>query len=35
MGFKDMQPGKSKRGYVIFFAIGVAVIVALIVWAVS
>ena len=35
MGFNAMQPGKLKLGDLIFFAIGVAVIVALIVWAVS
>ena len=35
VGFNAMQPGKLKRGDLIFFAIGVAVIVALIVWAVS
>ena len=35
MGFNTMQPGKVKRGDLLFLLIGVAVIVALIVWAVS
>ena len=35
MGFNAMQPGKLKRGDLLFFVIGVAVIVALIVWAAS
>jgi hypothetical protein len=35
VGFNAMQPGKLKRADLIFFAIGVAVIVALIVWAAS
>jgi hypothetical protein len=35
MGFNTMQPGKVKRGDLLFFLIGVLVIVALIVWAVS
>ena len=35
MGFNVMQPGRLKRGDLIFFLVGVLVIVALIVWAVS
>ena len=35
MGFNTMQPGKVKRGDLVFLMVGVAVIVALIVWAVS
>jgi len=35
MGFNTMQPGKVKRGDLLFLLVGVAVIVALIVWAVS
>jgi hypothetical protein len=35
VGFNAMQPGKLKSGDLIFFVIGVAVIIALIVWAVS
>jgi hypothetical protein len=35
MGFNTMQPGKVKRGDLLFFLIGVLVIVALIVWAVA
>jgi len=35
VGFNAMQPGKLKRGDLLFFVFGVAVIVALIVWAVS
>lgn len=35
MGFNAMQPGRLKRGDLIFFLIGVVVIVALIVWAAS
>ena len=35
MGFNTMQPGKVKRGDLVFLLFGVAVIVALIVWAVS
>ena len=34
MGFNAMQPGRLKRPDLWFFLIGVAVIVALIVWAV-
>ena len=35
MGFNTMQPGKVKRGDLVFLLVGVALIVALIVWAVS
>ena len=35
MGFNAMQPGKLKRGDLIFFVVGVVVIVALVVWAIS
>lgn len=35
MGFNAMQPGRIKRGDLLFFFVGVVVIVALIVWAVS
>ena len=35
MGFNTMQPGKVKRGDLVFLLVAVAVIVALIVWAVS
>ena len=35
MGFNAMQPGRLKGGDLIFFVVGVIVIVALIVWAVS
>jgi hypothetical protein len=35
LGFNAMQPGKLKRGDLIFFLVGVVVIVALILWAVS
>jgi hypothetical protein len=35
MGFNTMRPGKVKRGDLVFLLVGVAVIVALIVWAVS
>jgi len=35
MGFNTMQPGKIKRGDLVFLLVGIAVIVALIVWAVS
>lgn len=35
MGFNVMQPGRLKRGDLIFFLVGVVVIVALILWAVS
>ena len=35
MGFNAMQPGRLERGDLIFFVVGVVVIIALIVWAVS
>ena len=35
LGFNAMQPGRLKRGDLIFFLVGVVVIVALIVWAAS
>ena len=35
MGFNAMQPGRLKRCDLIFFLVGVVVIVALIVWAIS
>ena len=35
MGFNAMQPGRLKRGDLIFFVAGVVVIVALVVWAIS
>ena len=35
MGFNAMQPGRLKRGDLIFFVVGVLVIVALVVWAIS
>jgi len=35
LGFNAMQPGRLKRGDLIFFLVGVLVIIALIVWAVS
>ena len=35
MGFNAMQPGRLKRGDLIFFMVGGVVIVGLIVWAVS
>jgi hypothetical protein len=34
MGFNAMQPGRLKRADLLFFVIGVVVIVALVVWAV-
>jgi hypothetical protein len=34
VGFNAMQPGRLKRSDLLFFLIGVAVIVALIVWAI-
>jgi hypothetical protein len=34
MGFNALQPGKIKRGDLIMLVSGIAVIVALIVWAV-
>jgi hypothetical protein len=33
MGFNSMQPGKVKRADLVLFAVGVAVIVALFLWA--
>ena len=35
MGFNAMQPGRLKRGDLIFFVVGMVVIVALVVWAIS
>jgi len=35
VGFNAMQPGKLRRGDLVFFVIGVVVIVALVLWAVS
>lgn len=35
MGFNAMQPGRLKGSDLLFFLIGVVVIVALIVWAAS
>ena len=35
MGFNAMQPGRLTRGDLIFFGVGVVVIVALVVWAIS
>jgi hypothetical protein len=35
LGFNAMQPGRLKRGDLIFFLVGMVVIVALILWAVS
>ncbi len=34
MGFNAMQPGKIKRADLVFFLVGLAVIVALVLWAV-
>jgi hypothetical protein len=34
VGFNAMQPGRIKRGDLAFLLIGLAVIVALVVWAV-
>ncbi len=34
MGFNSMQPGKVKRGDLIMLAAALAVLVALVVWAV-
>ena len=34
MGFNAMQPGRLKRADLLFFVIGIVVIVALVVWAV-
>jgi hypothetical protein len=35
VGFNAMQPGRLKRGDLIFLVVGVVVIVALVVWAIS
>jgi hypothetical protein len=35
LGFNAMQPGRLKRGDLIFFVVGVVVIVALVLWAIS
>jgi hypothetical protein len=35
VGFNAMQPGRHKRGDLIFFVVWVIVIVALVVWAIS
>jgi hypothetical protein len=35
VGFNAMQPGRLHRGDLVFFVVGVVVIVALVVWAVS
>lgn len=35
LGFNAMQPGRIKRGDLLFFLVGLIVIVALIVWAAS
>ena len=34
MGFNAMQPGRIKRADLVFLLLGIAVIVALVVWAV-
>jgi hypothetical protein len=34
MGFNAMQPGKVKKGDIIFLVSGIVVLVALIVWAI-
>jgi hypothetical protein len=34
MGFNAMQPGRVKKGDIIFFVSGIVVLVALIVWAI-
>jgi hypothetical protein len=34
MGFNAMQPGKIKRGDLLYLAAGIAVIVALVLWAI-
>ena len=34
MGFNAMQPGKVKKGDIVFLVSGILVIVALIVWAI-
>jgi hypothetical protein len=35
MGFNAMQPGKVKKTDVIVFVVALAVIVALVIWAIS
>jgi hypothetical protein len=35
MGFNAMQPGKVKKADVIVFVVALAVIVALVVWAIT
>jgi hypothetical protein len=35
MGFNAMQPGRVKKTDVIVFVISIAVIVALVIWAIS
>ena len=35
MGFNPMQPGKVNRGDLLMFLFGLAMIVAVLVWAVS
>jgi hypothetical protein len=34
MGFNSMQPGKVRRSDLVLFGVGMAVIVALVLWAV-
>ena len=34
MGFNAMQPGKVKKGDIIFLASGILFIVALVIWAI-
>ena len=34
MGFNAMQPGRIRRGDLLFLLLGIAAIVALVVWAV-
>jgi hypothetical protein len=35
MGFNAMQPGKIKRGDLLFLLAAIVVIVALVIWAIS
>ena len=35
MGFNAMQPGRVKRGDLIMFGVGLLIIVALVVWALT
>jgi hypothetical protein len=35
MGFNAMQPGKIKRGDLLFLLAAIVVVVALVIWAVS